>query len=124
MRHNKALQILFLIAFLMNALPGHSATKSTGSAAAGFVTASAMNSVADQSIPDMAVPLHAATRPDHHSKKTHSPKLEEVAHIHHFHKERVKKLKKHQKKCWAFSKIILVLIHIALLVMAYSHVTH
>lgn len=80
-----------------------------------------------------ALPLQAAapknstraTAPEHSSEqKAHGPKLEEVPHIHHFHKERVKKVKKHHKKIWTLSQILLVLCHLALLVMAYSHITH
>src|SRR5262245_45330749 len=56
--------------------------------------------------------------PEH---KSHGLKLDEVPHIHHFHKERVKKAKRHHKKYWALSKIVLLLCHIALLMMAYMH---
>ena len=56
--------------------------------------------------------------PEH---KAHGPKLDEVPHIHHFHKERVKKSKRHHKKYWALSKIVLLLCHIALLMIAYMH---
>ncbi len=52
------------------------------------------------------------------------PSFDELAHVHHFHKGRVKKIKKHHNKCWALSKLILVLCHIAILVIAYMHVTH
>jgi hypothetical protein len=70
------------------------------------------------------MPLFPATRtipPVSSEEKAHTPKVEELPHIHHFHKERVKKAKRHHKKYWAFSKIILILCHIALLVMAYIH---
>lgn len=70
------------------------------------------------------MPLFPATRtipPVTPEEKAHAPKVEELPHIHHFHKERVKKAKRHHKKYWAFSKIILILCHIALLVMAYIH---
>lgn len=57
-------------------------------------------------------------------EKGHSSKTEELPHIHHFHKERVKKIKRHHKKCWALSMFLLVICHIAILAMAYMHVTH
>ena len=41
----------------------------------------------------------------------------------YFHKERVKKVKRHHKKVWTISMLILVLCHISILVMAYMHVT-
>ena len=59
--------------------------------------------------------------PEH---KAHGPKMEEVPHIHHFHKERVKRSKRHHKKIWTMSKLLLLLCHIALLVMAYTHAAH
>lgn len=57
-------------------------------------------------------------------EKKAKPATEELAHIHHFHKERVKKLKQHHQKCWIASKLILILCHLALLVIAYSHIGH
>jgi hypothetical protein len=57
-------------------------------------------------------------------EKHQKPVTEELAHIHHFHKERVKKIKRHHKKYWALSKLILILCHLALLVIAYLHLSH
>jgi hypothetical protein len=71
------------------------------------------------------MPLFPATKtlpPLHQEEKGNTPKVEELPHIHHFHKERVRKVKRHHKKYWVFSKIILILCHIALLIMAYIHV--
>jgi hypothetical protein len=65
-----------------------------------------------------------AAKPTEPVKESHGTKLEEVAHIHHFHKERVKKLKRHHEKFWILSKILLILCHLLLLVVAYLHVTH
>ena len=66
-----------------------------------------------------------ATAPEDTSEnKAHGPKLDEVPHIHHFHKERMKKSKRHHKKFWALSKLLLLLCHIALLMMAYMHAAH
>ena len=56
--------------------------------------------------------------------KAHGPKMEEIPHIHHFHRERVKKVQRHHKKIWTMSKILLLLCHVALLVMAYTHAAH
>jgi len=56
--------------------------------------------------------------------KTATPHLDELPHIHKFHKERVKKIKKHQGKFWLLSKLILVLCHLSILLIAYLHVTH
>ena len=66
-----------------------------------------------------------ATAPEDASEhKAHGPKLEEVPHIHHFHKERVRRSKRHHKKFWALSKLLLLLCHVALLMMAYMHAAH
>jgi hypothetical protein len=66
--------------------------------------------------------------PARESKESHSkastPQMDEVAHIHKFHKERVKKMKKHHSKYWFLSKLILVLCHLSILVIAYLHITH
>ena len=70
------------------------------------------------------LPTAKTLPPLHPEEKSHMPKLEELPHIHHFHKERVKKIKRHHKKCWTLSMLLLVLCHIALLAMAYLHVTH
>lgn len=65
-----------------------------------------------------------AAHEDSPFEKKHKPATEELAHIHHFHKERVKKIKQHHKKYWALSKLLLILCHLALLVIAYQHFTH
>ena len=69
------------------------------------------------------VPVTKTVPPLHPEEKGHTPKLEELPHIHHFHKERVKKIKRHHKKCWTLSMLLLVLCHISILIMAYMHVT-
>jgi hypothetical protein len=56
--------------------------------------------------------------------KMHLPVMEELPKVHRFHKERVKKLKKHHKKCWISAKLLLVVCHVALLVCAFMHATH
>jgi hypothetical protein len=60
--------------------------------------------------------------PLHQEEKGHTLKLDELPHIHHFHKERVKKVKRHHKKVWSISMLILVLCHISILIMAFMHV--
>jgi hypothetical protein len=71
------------------------------------------------------IPLIPAT----HSSKSHDgksqpPRAEELAHIHHFHKERVKKIKRHHEKFWFLSQVLLVICHLLILLMAYTHVFH
>lgn len=66
--------------------------------------------------------------PDSHSKvphgKAHAPQMEELPHIHKFHKERVKRIKKHHSKYWLLSQVILALCHLSILVIGYLHATH
>ena len=66
--------------------------------------------------------------PDSHPKaphsKLHAPQMEELPHIHKFHKERVKKIKKHHGKYWFLSQVILALCHISILIIGYLHATH
>lgn len=56
--------------------------------------------------------------------KTAIPQFEELPHIHKFHKERVKKMKRHHGKCWLISRLIITICHIAILLIGYLHVTH
>ena len=56
--------------------------------------------------------------------KMHTPQLEELPHIHKFHKERVKKMRKHHGKCWILSQLIIVLCHLSILLIGYLHLTH
>ena len=71
---------------------------------------------------------HTSSFPDSHPKaphsKLHAPQMEELPHIHKFHKERVKKIKKHHGKYWFLSQVILALCHISILIIGYLHATH
>jgi hypothetical protein len=69
------------------------------------------------------VPAAKTVPPEPVEEKNHGSKTDELPHIHHFHKERVKKVKRHHKKVWTISMLILVLCHISILIMAYMHVT-
>lgn len=59
--------------------------------------------------------------PGHHSS-SNVPKWDELAHIHHFHRHRMKKMKKHYRKCVISSKLLLLLCHAAILLVSYLHV--
>ena len=74
--------------------------------------------------PHQQVPASAHPQPISHTKRVHGPSLEELPHIHHFHKERVKKIKKHHNKFWIIAKLILVLCHVGLLILGFIHATH
>lgn len=70
----------------------------------------------------------APASPESHPKvphgKVHTPHMEELPHIHKFHKERVKKIRKHHGKYWLLSQIVLALCHLSILVIGYLHATH
>ena len=70
------------------------------------------------------MPVFPAPQPKVPHGKLHAPHMEELPHIHKFHKERVKKIKKHHSKYWLLSKILIVLCHLSILVIAYLHATH
>lgn len=74
--------------------------------------------------PMKAAPIHQDKKPHGTAGKSHTPTMDETAHIHRFHKERVKKIKKHHAKFWLLTKVLLILCHLALLVIAYLHATH
>ncbi len=55
------------------------------------------------------------------NSEEHGSKNEELPHIHHFHKHRVKKLNRHHHEVWLGSKALVILCHLLLLVMCYLH---
>ncbi|MGQ0737591.1 MAG: hypothetical protein ACT4OJ_00890 [Bacteroidota bacterium] len=71
---------------------------------------------------------HVPVSEEGHAKvphgKGHTPHSEELPHIHKFHKERVKKIKKHHGKCWFLSQALLLICHAAVLYISYLHVVH
>ncbi len=81
-------------------------------------------STADQAT-GKALPVFPGTNQEKsHGTKATAPHMEELPHIHRFHKERVKKIRQHHGKFWLLSKILVVLCHISILVIAYLHATH
>jgi hypothetical protein len=72
-----------------------------------------------------SAPCHpAGSHEKPYGSKTKVPHMEELPHIHRFHKERVRKIRQHHSKYWLVSKIILVLCHLSILLIAYLHATH
>lgn len=59
-------------------------------------------------------------------EKSHSqvPTWDELAHIHHFHHDRLKKVKRHFKKSVFLSKLLLFICHAAVLYISFLHLTH
>ena len=123
MKHNSFFSILFLAMLLLSSQTGLASGQTAISTKGTQAKEKMMTTGAGSETSGMNSPTIPATRNEEPVRKLHMIKTEELAHIHHFHKERVKKLKKHHKKCWRLSKILLILCHIALLVIAYMHVT-
>ncbi len=84
--------------------------------------------VKTQAAPDTDAGKKAPVFPESNSKvphgKTATPQMEELPHIHKFHKERVKKIRKHHGKYWLLSQVLIVLCHLSILVIGYLHATH
>jgi len=79
---------------------------------------------ANSAMNDLQQPLEPVSKQEEPVKKAHLLKTEELAHIHHFHKERIKKEKRHHQAAYSTAKLILILCHISLLVVAYLHLCH
>ncbi|HRE39273.1 MAG TPA: hypothetical protein PK977_09830 [Chitinophagaceae bacterium] len=70
------------------------------------------------------LPMGAKQHPGGEKAHSHVPSWDELAHIHHFHKNRLKKVRRHYSKCVFFSKLLLIICHAAILFVSYLHVTH
>lgn len=67
-----------------------------------------------------------AAKGHHPADKAHAhvPTWDELAHIHHFHKGKLKKIRRHYKKCIFMTKLLLFICHAAVLFISYLHVIH
>ena len=127
MTRYSSFSILFLAIFLMSSQASLAGTHThTNTAAATVSDSREMNTPAANPLtPVESTPaLPPVTQSQHPVEKGHTPALNELAHIHHFHKERVKKIKRHHGKFWLLSQLLLIVCHVALLVIAYLHITH
>lgn len=114
-----ALTVVYIL-FSLAAKAGHTAaTETQGTHKSMPMEEKSDNAAAGKHLPSG----HDASSKVPHGK-VHAPHSEELPHIHKFHKERVKKLKKHHSKYWLLSKLVLVLCHLSILVIAYLHATH
>src|SRR5687767_3907401 len=122
MTHKKYFSIAFTIVYMLFSIAANAAT----------------NTGKDHSEPgtknhaekpmDHGQGKHSPVSHDEHSKaphgKTHAPHSEELPHIHKFHKERVKKIKKHHGKFWLLTQVLLFICHAAILYICYLHAAH
>ena len=79
----------------------------------------------ETSAPVKNQPVFPASKPEsQHGKPVKAPHLEELPHIHRYHKERVKKLRQHHGKFWFLGQLLVVLCHLSLLLISYLHLVH
>jgi hypothetical protein len=114
--------VIILLVFCC--LPFHSSAASNERTNHTIITSEDMKII----IPDQAAgkgsPLHPGGQDVPHLPKAKPPHMEELPHIHRFHKERVKKISQHHGGWWLISQVIIVLCHLSILVIAWMHVTH
>ena len=74
--------------------------------------------------PVKEVPMNAGPHAPVEKGHGHAPAVDETPHIHHYHRNRVKKLKRHHSKAWFLSQLLIVTCNLVLLLMAYMHMVH
>lgn len=116
---------ILLVAFFATAFTSFNSHAFAGNSAIqnredlSFISASAQEG---SPVEPVSMPGSLGLKPPVH--KMQLPVTEELPKVHRFHRERVKKLKKHHKKCWVSAKLLLLVCHVALLVCAFMHATH
>ncbi len=90
------------------------------------ITEQTSNSIIENEVPVKAnhLPIGEKTHIPIEKDHTHIPTWDELAHIHHFHHNRLKKIKRHFKKSVFLSKLLLFLCHAAVLYISFLHLTH
>lgn len=119
--------VLFLVAGLIVSKSSYAGQNKTTAATINVVGDATTHTPIDAREHSPALPAPSSTRQQHgpHQEgKLPAPKMEELPHIHHFHKERVRKVKRHHRKLWMIVKLIVILCHIGLLICGYLHATH
>ena len=121
----KTLSSLILIVFVsLISFRSFSTVHTTKTALQTEVTNNLSSGASDENLPLDRMPFFPPSESNEPHGKALSVHMDELPHIHKFHKERVKKVKKHHSKLWFISQFILVLCHISILLIAFMHVTH
>ena len=124
MTHRTLSNIVFLMIFSLASITvfagGHTAKAKSETYSKEVNT----QATSDYPATDKQMPVFPSPAPKAPHGKAHAPQMEELPHIHKFHKERVKKIKKHHSKYWLLSQILLALCHLSILVIGYLHATH
>lgn len=123
MTHKKYFGLALTIVYILFSFSAHA-----GSGPVRHSNETTASSQAEKHAGQDAAGKQGAAASDGHAKapqgKSQVPHSEELPHIHKFHKERVKKLKKHHGKCWFLSQALLFICHAAVLYISYLHLTH
>jgi len=120
MTHRKYFSLVFTIVFILFSVAVH-ANKNTGREYEQNSSSAQGEKHSDNQSHGKQVPFSGEDDSKVPHGKTHVPHSEELPHIHKFHKERVKKIKKHHGKYWLLSQVLLFLCHAAILYMSYLH---
>ena len=122
-------RIIITILFLVTVSLGSNNARAGKLAAAkvnnSYTTQLELTDVKDIPVPVKPQPIMPSSAPDSpHGKALKAPQLEELPHIHRYHRERVKKNVAHQGKFWFLGQVLVVLSQLSLLFIAYMHITH
>ena len=123
MTHKKYFSLAFTIVYILLCLSAKAAGNQ-GGAGHGNGQKTETAKQADMSSQGKQAPLSKEAHSNAPFGKAHAPHSEELPHIHKFHKERVKKIRKHHGKYWVFSQVLLFLCHASVLYISYLHVIH
>lgn len=123
MTQRKYFSLAFTIVYILLCLSAKAAGNQEGTGHGnGHVTEAAKQ--ADMSSQGKNAPMSKEAHSNAPQGKAHAPHSEELPHIHKFHKERVKKIRKHHGKYWLLSQFLLFLCHASVLYISYLHVVH
>lgn len=75
-------------------------------------------------VPVKEVPMNAGPHAPVEKGHGHAPAIDETPHIHHYHRNRVKKMKRHHSKAWFLGQLLVVTSNLVLFLMAYLHAAH
>ncbi len=75
-------------------------------------------------VPVKGIPVNAGSHAPVEKGHGHTPAIDETPHIHHYHKNRVKKLKRHHGKAWFLGQALVIFCNLVLLLIAYLHAAH
>ena len=124
MTHRTSSNIIFLMIFSLATITVFTGDHKAKAKSETYSKEVNTQATSDYPATDKPMPVFPSPKPTVPHGKANVPHMEELPHIHHFHKERVKKIKQHHTKFWMLSKVLVILCHISILVIAYLHAIH